>query len=384
MRVLIAPDSWKGSMSAVEACEYIQKGVNRIWPHAECVSLPMADGGEGTAMTLIQATGGTRVPVIVEGPLSQPIEAFYGILPDGHTAVMEMASASGLLLIPQQQRNPLLTSTYGTGQLIRAALDSGATRIIIGIGGSATNDGGAGMAEALGVRFLDENGQPVVKGGGYLDQIHRIDIRGLDRRLTSTEILVACDVDNPLTGFYGASRTYGPQKGADSATVEMLDRNLAHYGMMLERTLGRDFSIIPGSGAAGGLGAGLMAFANAKLQPGIELVMDIVGFWKELHHAHLVITGEGKLDTQTARGKVVAGIGLAAKALGIPVIALAGQITEGTGTLLAGISCALSVSPGVTSLEWMMDHAGILLEQTTAQAICLLDVGIKIGGDGCE
>jgi glycerate kinase len=289
----------------------------------------MADGGEGTVDALVAATGGRIVSVRVTGPLGEPVDSFFGILGDGETAVIEMAAAAGLHLVPPEKRNPMVTTTYGVGELMRAALDAGCRRLIIGIGGSATNDGGAGMAQALGVRLLDEQGNEIGFGGGALERLARLDLSDFDRRVWDAEILVACDVTNPLTGPNGASAVYGPQKGATPEMVRQLDANLRHYAAVLQRDLGVEVETVAGAGAAGGLGAGLLAFCRAQLRRGVELVIHAVRLPERVQKADLVITGEGCLDFQTGFGKVPHGVAQVAKRYGKSVIALVGQLGEG-------------------------------------------------------
>jgi glycerate kinase len=329
MRFVIAPDSFKGSASAKEVAQAIADGLKVALPESEFDLVPMADGGEGTVDALVAATSGRIVTVKVTGPLGEPVEAFFGILGDGTTAVIEMAAAAGLHLVPPQKRNPLVTTTYGVGELIKAALDMGCRKLIVGIGGSATNDGGAGMAQALGAKLLDENGKEIGFGGGELGKLARIDLTGLDKRLEEAEILVACDVTNPLTGPNGASAVYGPQKGATPEMVKVLDENLRKFAEIIRRDLGVDVEHVPGAGAAGGLGAGLMAFCRAKLQRGIDLVIEAVKLDERVAKTDLVITGEGKLDFQTGFGKVPYGVAQVAKRHGKPVIAIVGQLGEG-------------------------------------------------------
>ncbi len=329
MRFIIAPDSFKGSFSAKEVAQAIAEGLREALPDAECDLVPMADGGEGTVEALIAATGGEIVKVRVTGPLGEPVDAFFGLLGDRHTAVIEMAAAAGLHLVPPEKRNPMVTTTYGVGELIKAALDAGCRKLIIGIGGSATNDGGAGMAQALGARLLDASGNEIGFGGGALAKLARIDVSGLDPRVREAEIWVACDVTNPLTGPQGASAVYGPQKGATTEMVQLLDANLRHYAALLRRDLGVDVEQMPGAGAAGGLGAGLMAFCQAKLRRGVELVIEAVRLEERVRDAEFVITGEGKLDFQTGYGKVPHGVAQVAKRFGKPVIAIVGQLGEG-------------------------------------------------------
>jgi glycerate kinase len=329
MRFVIAPDSFKGSASAREVAQAIAEGLKAALPDAVCDLVPMADGGEGTVDALVAATGGRIVSVRVTGPLGEPVDAFFGILGDGETAVIEMAAAAGLHLVPPEKRNPMVTTTYGVGELMRAALDAGCRRLIIGIGGSATNDGGAGMAQALGVRLLDEQGNEIGFGGGALERLARLDLSDFDRRVWDAEILVACDVTNPLTGPNGASAVYGPQKGATPEMVRQLDANLRHYAAVLQRDLGVEVETVAGAGAAGGLGAGLLAFCRAQLRQGVELVIHAVRLPERVQKADLIITGEGCLDFQTGFGKVPHGVAQVAKRYGKSVIALVGQLGEG-------------------------------------------------------
>jgi len=328
MKVVIAPDSFKGSLTAIEVSDAIEKGVREIFPKAEIIKIPMADGGEGTVQCLVNATGGKILKERVICPLGDEILASYGILADKKTAVIEMAAASGLTLVPEDKRNPLITTTYGTGQLIKAALDQGCRKMIIGIGGSATNDGGAGMVQALGAKLLDKEGKEIGFGGGELKKIIRIDTKYLDKRLSDTKVLVASDVKNPLCGPKGASRIYGPQKGATPEVIEELDKSLAYFAELIKRDLHKDIKDIPGAGAAGGLGAGLMAFLNAELRPGIEIIIEVVKLKQAIKGADLVITGEGKIDSQTIYGKAPIGIAKIAKKYKIPVMAIAPIIGE--------------------------------------------------------
>lgn len=327
-KVVIAVDSFKGTMSSIEVCSLIETGFKTIIPELETVKVPIADGGEGTVDAFLTALGGERVKVRVKDPLFREIESFYGILPDQKTAVIEMAAASGLPLV-ETEKNPCLTTTYGTGELIIDALNRGCTKLIIGIGGSATTDGGIGMAAALGVKFLDEAGNAVPLNGSGLAQLRRIDSSAKDPRLDRCEILVACDVDNPLYGETGAAYVFGPQKGADQAMVEFLDQGLQNYAAVLRQDLGLDVQAIPGAGAAGGLGAGLVAFTPAQLRPGIEIILDAVEFNAVIADADLIITGEGKIDGQSLRGKVPIGIADRAKGSGVPVIAIVGDVGDG-------------------------------------------------------
>ncbi|WP_336296789.1 glycerate kinase [Clostridium ganghwense] len=326
-KIIISPDSFKGTMSSIEVCSIIEQGIKNIFPDTEVIKIPIADGGEGTVDAFLTAIGGEKIKVKVKNPLFEEVEAFYGVLPDKETAVIEMAAASGLTLV-EDRKNPLVATTYGTGQLILDALDRGCLKIIVGIGGSATNDGGIGMAAALGVRFLDEENKEVDLNGGGLENLERIDISGIDKRIKNCTIVAACDVDNPLFGPSGAAYIFGPQKGADERMVKMLDENLKNFAGIVGRDLGVDVQNIPGSGAAGGLGAGLVAFAGAKLQPGIKIVLDVVKYDEIISNADLVITGEGKIDGQSLRGKVPVGIAEKASKYDIPVIAIVGAVGD--------------------------------------------------------
>jgi glycerate kinase len=327
VKIVIAPDSFKGSLTALEVCEAAATGIKAINPGFEIVEVPMADGGEGTVQSLVDATDGTFVTERVTGPLGEPVDAIYGLLGDGETAVIEMAAASGLPLVPDEKRNPLLTTTFGTGELIRAALDAGRRKLIVGIGGSATTDAGAGMAQALGVRLLDGSGEPIGFGGAELARIATVEMSGADPRLRDTEIRVACDVDNPLYGERGAAHVYGPQKGASPDDVQVLDQNLRHFADIVQRDLGLDVRDIPGAGAAGGLGAGLVAFCGATLEPGVEIVIDAVKLPEAMRGADLCLTGEGAIDASTAFGKTPAGVTGVARREGVPVIAFGGGVS---------------------------------------------------------
>ncbi len=326
VKIVIAPDSFKGSLTALEVCQAAAAGIARIDGDLQVVQVPMADGGEGTVQSLVDATGGELLTERVTGPLGEPVEATYGLLGDGETAVIEMAAASGLTLVPEEQRNPLATTTYGTGELMRAALQRGRRRLIVGIGGSATTDAGAGMAQALGVRLLDEHQEQIGFGGAELARLATIEMAGVDPRLKETEIRVACDVDNPLYGERGAAHVYSPQKGASPEHVAVLDANLRRFADVVQRDLGLDVRDIPGAGAAGGLGAGLLAFCEATLEPGVEIVIDAVGLPERMRGADLCITGEGTIDSQTAFGKTPAGVAAVAEREGVPVIAVGGGV----------------------------------------------------------
>lgn len=375
MRVLIVPDSFKGSTTSLETARFIRSGVESVLPGCEFRILPVADGGEGTMEALVAAEGGSRQICTVQGPLGRPVEAAFGLLPDGW-AVIEMAQASGLPLLSPQERDPSIASTYGTGELIASALDLGCRRILLGIGGSATNDGGAGMAAALGVRFLDEAGRELPPGGAALERLAAIDCSGLDPRLRETEVLVASDVTNPLCGPQGASLVYGPQKGADEAMAARLDTALARYGTMLKQTFGRDFASLPGAGAAGGLGAGLMAFCHAELRPGIDIIFDRLGLEAEIAGADLIFTGEGRVDATSANGKLLSGVGRLALKYNKPVIALAGGIGPGgDGLLSKGISAVVPIADGPLTLEESLSQAPRLIAAAAARAARLIGVG---------
>ena len=376
MKIVVAPDSFKGSVSALEAASAMEQGLHRVFPDAVIEKIPMADGGEGTVQSLVDATGGHFQTRRVLAPLENEVDAQFGILSDGETAVIEMASASGLTLVKPHERNPLRTTTYGTGELIHAALEAGCRRLIIGIGGSATNDGGAGMAEALGVRLLDTNGKQLQRGGGNLSALRSIDVTNLHPAIAETETVVACDVNNPLTGPDGASHVYGPQKGATPEMIETLDGHLAHFDDILMQTLGKSFNDIPGAGAAGGLGAGLMAFLNAELRLGVDIMIDAVNLKERIKGAIVVFTGEGQLDFQTAFGKTPVGVAKVAKAYGIPVIAIAGGIAEGAEAVHdAGIDAMLGIVQEPMSLENAVTDASRLIADIAEQAARLIAIG---------
>ncbi|MCY9160088.1 glycerate kinase [Bacillus atrophaeus] len=365
MKIVIAPDSFKESLSALEAAHAIERGFKSVFPDAVYSKLPMADGGEGTVQSLVDATNGSMKEQFVTGPLGETVKAFYGLLGDGKTAVIEMAAASGLHLVPEENRNPLVTSTRGTGELILAALDSGVKHLIIGVGGSATNDGGAGMVQALGGRLLDQSGNNIGPGGGALSQLVSIDVTDLDARLKDAKIEVACDVDNPLTGPRGASAIFGPQKGATPEMVHLLDRNLSRFADIAERALGKSCRDIEGAGAAGGLGASLLAFLDADLKRGIDIVLEFVSFEDAVKDADLVITGEGRIDSQTIYGKTPIGVAKAAKKYDVPVIGLAGSLSLDSDVVYEhGIDALFSIVPGVITLPDAFEHAAHYMERT--------------------
>ena len=366
MKVVIAPDSYKESLTAMEVATAIENGFKEIMPDAEYIKLPMADGGEGTVQSLVDATGGDIVTVEVTGPLGQPVEGFYGLLGDGSTAVIEMAAASGLHLVEPNERNPLLTTTYGTGELIKAALDRGVDHIIIGIGGSSTNDGGVGMAQALGAKLVDANGVDLPFGGGALADLVSIDLSGLDSRLETVQLEVACDVDNPLCGPKGASHIFGPQKGATPEMVTELDANLAHYAEVIRQTNGKEVINQAGAGAAGGLGAALLGLFDATLRPGISIVMDAVNLAEVVKDADLVITGEGRIDSQTIHGKTPIGVARTAKLYNLPVIGIAGSTAQDCRVVHDhGLDAVYSVVLGATDLPTALKEAAFNVEMTS-------------------
>ena len=378
MRVVIAPDSYKGSVSAVGVAAALERGVLRVFPQAEVRKIPIADGGEGTVEALVTATGGEMKQARVRGPLGESVEACWGILGDGQTAVIEMAAASGLPLVPPDRRDPRITTTYGTGELIRAALDAGLRRIIIGIGGSATNDGGTGMAQALGAKFLALDGAELLPGGGALARLATIDLSGLDPRLTETEITVACDVDNPLCGQRGASAVFGPQKGATPAMVAELDAALGHFAGCAQAATGRNVAELAGAGAAGGLGAGLLFFTPAKLRPGVEIVLEAVKFVDVVKEAAFVITGEGRTDFQTAYGKAPVGVAKVAKQFGVPVFCISGGLGDGADDVLAqGIDATMSICSRPLSLEECMRDGATLIEEAAARLCRILQAKVR-------
>ena len=378
MKIIIAPDSFKGNLSALQVSQAIENGVKRVIPDAMTTIVPMADGGDGTVQALVDATGGKIIPAEVTNPLGGRVIAHWGLLSDKVTGVIEMAAASGLNLVPPQKLNPLITTTYGTGELILAALERGCRKLIIGIGGSATNDGGAGMAQALGVKLLGAKGAPLTFGGAALADLKHIDITTIDPRLADCDITVASDVTNPLCGSQGASAVYGPQKGATEEMVVQLDAALAHYADVIKRDLGIDIRDVPGAGAAGGLGAGLITFLKAKLLPGIDIVIQATGLVEHLKDAALVFTGEGRIDSQTAHGKVPVGVARKAKAFGLPVIAIAGEIKDGYQTVYQqGIDAVFSIAPGPISFNQSVAEAEKLITDVAERALRLFICGME-------
>ncbi|MFB9325986.1 glycerate kinase [Paenibacillus aurantiacus] len=370
MKIVIAPDSFKGSLTAPQAAQAIERGIHNAFPAAVTVIVPMADGGEGSLEPIVHSAGGTFVGCTVQGPLGTSVDAAYGMLSRDKTAVIEMARASGLLLVSPAERNPMLTSTYGTGELIRHALDQGCRRFILALGGSATNDGGAGMLEALGMSFYDASGDVIHSAGGNLGRIAVIDDTGFDSRIAESDFLIACDVNNPLLGASGASAVYAPQKGASPGDIERLEQNMHHWADLIEAKMGLRLHDYPGAGAAGGLAGAFLALFPSRLRPGIEVVIASTGLRDHLSGAALVITGEGRIDAQTASGKAPLGVAREAKSLGIPVIALAGAVGPHLDALYEdGISCAFSIVNAPMTLEEAMSRASELLEHAAEQAV---------------
>jgi glycerate 2-kinase len=370
MKIIVAPDSYKGCMSALGVAQAMERGILRVFPNAEVGKIPIADGGEGTVEALIAATNGTLKQVEVTGPLGERVTAHWGILGDSQTAVIEMAAASGLPLVPAGKRNPQISTTYGTGELIRTVLDAGLRKIIIGIGGSATNDGGAGMARALGVRFTADDGQELPDGGAALARLKHIDLDGLDPRLRESKITVACDVDNPLCGPRGASAVFGPQKGATQEMVAELDEALAHFSVIAEKATGRAVADLNGAGAAGGIGAGLMFFTPARLKPGVDIVLEAVSFAEVVKGADFVITGEGHTDFQTAFGKAPVGVAKVAKQFDIPVFCLSGGLGGGADDVLTqGIDAVMSICDRPLTLDACM-RTGVTLIESASERLC--------------
>ncbi len=372
MKIIIAPDTFKGGLTALEVANNIEKGIYNYLSDAKIIKIPMADGGEGTVQSLVDATDGYFLYEKVTGPLGETVEAHFGILGDNKTAVIEMAVASGFDLVPTEKANPCITTTYGTGELIKAALDEKIEEIIIGIGGSATNDGGVGMAQALGVKFLNNGGKNIGFGGRHLGEIESIDISELDPRIKEVEIKVACDVTNPLYGTEGAAYVYGPQKGATTEMIKKLDENLRHLNDVVKKELGKDLQSIPGGGAAGGLGAGLVAFLDAKLQSGVKIILDKNNFEKEVKDSDLVITGEGKIDSQTVKGKTPIGIAKVAQKYNKPVIAICGSLGDKFELVLEeGIDAVFSILQEPCNIEEAITDTPRLLTITSEQVIRL-------------
>jgi len=376
MRIVVAPDSFKGSISAKQAADSIKAGILKVSSDVDVVCVPMADGGEGTVQSMVDATDGEIVYVKVKGPLLQEVDSFYGVLGDGKTAVIEMAAASGLPLLKEEQRNPLQTTTFGTGELILHALDRGCRKIIMGIGGSATNDAGQGMAKALGVRFLDEHGEDIGFGGGCLSKLATIDVSNIDKRIKECEFTLACDVENQLCGTNGATYVFGPQKGANGKMMPFLDENLKHFSNILKKDLDIDIANTPGSGAAGGLGGGALAFLNATLSKGAEIVINSVKLDEAVKDADFVITGEGRMDFQTQYGKTPIAVAKVARKYDVPCIALVGQIGTGTECLFdLGIVSMFSIAEGPSTYEFCVDNAAELLQKVAERVARLIFLG---------
>ena len=375
MKFVLAPDSFKESMTAKEVCLAMEKGIKKVNPNIECVHVPMADGGEGTMQSLVDATCGKVYSLEVVGPLGNKVKAEYGILGNGEIGILEMASASGIHLVPLEERNPLITTTYGTGELIKACLDKGIKKLLIGIGGSATNDGGAGVVQALGGRLLDKDGNELDFGGGELGKLEKIDLTNLDTRLKDVIIEVACDVTNPLCGKRGASYVFGPQKGATIDIVEILDDNLRHYARIIREQLGIDVLERAGAGAAGGLGAGLMAFLNGNLKKGIEIVIEYSGLEEKVKDCDMVWTGEGSIDFQTQYGKTPLGVATVAKKYNKPVVALAGRVGDNIDVLYEkGIDSIFGIMKGVTTIEEALAKGKENIEKTSENIIRLMSI----------
>lgn len=372
-KYLLAPDSFKESMTAREVCLAMAKGIKKADPAAEIISVPMADGGEGTVDSLVDAMKGRKIYVRVTGPLGKKIKTYYGLLGDGQTAVIEMAKASGLELVPPAKRNPMITTTYGTGELVKDALKRGAKKIIIGLGGSSTTDGGAGMAQALGVHLLDKNKQDLAFGGGALGKLAQIDLSSLEPRLKQAKIILASDVTNPLTGKDGAAAVFGPQKGATPAMVKVLDNNLHHYAAVIKKKLHKDIENTPGAGAAGGLGAGFMAFTNCQMNKGIEIVIKLTRLEEKVKVADYIFTGEGGTDFQTKFGKTPFGVAQLGKKYSKPVISLAGYLGKGIDTLYdSGFTAFFSILPKCSDLATALKNGPANVTRTTENIVRLL------------
>jgi glycerate kinase len=377
--IVIAPQAFKGSLDAPDIAQAIARGVRKVFPDARLILLPVADGGEGTVRAMVDASGGKTVTTRVKGPLGQPVNATWGLLGDGETAVIEMAAASGLPLISRHERDPIRATTYGTGELIRHALDFGVRKLIIGLGGSATNDGGAGMAQAIGVHLLDEGGRELPPGGGALHKLARIDVSSIDQRIREVDVEVASDVTNPLCGPEGASAVYGPQKGADAEKVRYLDSALNHYAEIIRRDVGRDVRDTPGAGAAGGLGAGLLAFTSARLEPGVDIVFRAMDLEGKLQGADLVITGEGRMDSQDIYGKAPLAVAERAKALGVPSIAIVGSTARDYPVVFDhGLDAVIGIVNRPMSLDRALAETSRLVTEAAMRAARLVRVGMTV------
>lgn len=380
MKIVIAPDSYKESLSAMAVASEIEAGFREIFPDAEYRKVPVADGGEGTVQAMIDASGGRLRELRVRGPLGEPVSAFYGMMGDGETAVIEMAAASGLELVPAARRDPMLTTSYGTGELIRDALDAGARRFVLGIGGSATNDGGAGMLQALGGRLLDGAGNDLAPGGAALAMLDKIDLSALDARIKDCVFDVACDVSNPLVGPQGASHIFGPQKGATPEMVESLDAALRHYADVIARDLGRPVADVPGAGAGGGIGAAMLVFLGGRLRPGSEIVTAAVGLDAAVADADLVLTGEGRIDSQTIHGKTPVGVARVAQRHGKPVIAIAGCLAPGAVAVHEhGIAAVFGAVSRPCTVEQALADAAANVRVSARNIAAVLRLGSKLG-----
>jgi len=378
MKIIVAPDSFKDSLSAKAVASAIYKGILKVLPKADIVQIPVSDGGEGLLDALVEVLGGERLSIMVKDPLLRSVKAEYGIIENGRTAIIEMARASGLELLKEGERSPLITSTYGTGQLIADALDRGCTKIIIGIGGSATNDGGMGMVKALGGKFRNRNNRDIGSGGEALADLYKIDLSEFDQRIASCEIITACDVTNPLTGKNGASFTYGTQKGGTAQQLRNLDNNLVHYASIIRKDLGIEVETVKGAGAAGGMGAALLAFFDADLVSGIDLILQTLRIEEHIKNADLVITGEGKIDKQTLNGKTIVGLARIAKNNTVPLIAIAGKLGEGIEPLYAmGIHAIFSIIDQPMELEDALKNADKLIQNLVENIIRTLQLKEK-------
>lgn len=379
MKLLFASDSFKGTLSSEQTMELLTRAAQEVFPSCQCTGVPVADGGEGTTDAVIAATGGGRIPVRVHGPLMEPVDTYYGKL-DGDRAVLEMAAASGLPLVPDALKNPENTTTYGTGELLKDALDKGFTDISIAIGGSATNDGGMGCMRALGVRFLDAQGTELEGRGADLGRVAQIDLSGMDARIQNTTFTVMCDVNNPLCGKDGATYTFGPQKGGTPEILDRLERGMQNYRDVLTRTFGINPDDIPGSGAAGGLGAALLVFLGATLKSGIETVLDLIDFDRRLEGVTLVVTGEGRTDWQSCFGKVMQGVGMRCKTHGVPAVALVGAMGDGAEQILDyGICSIMTTVNAVMELDEALGNAEELYYQGAVRMFRFIKVGMISG-----
>ena len=379
MKIVIAPQAFKGSLSALNVANAVQKGVRRIFPDAQILTCPVADGGDGTLETLVESSGGKIMETNVADPTGKPIVAQWGAMGDGNTAVIEMARTSGLALLTLEERDPLNATTYGLGEIIVSALNKGFRKFIVGIGGSATNDAGAGMAQALGIRLMDREGRNLVFGGAALQNLSVIDTSSIDQRVLESNFQIACDVNNPLTGPEGASAVYGPQKGATEENVRQLDSALGVFAEVTKRDLGKDISNLEGAGAAGGLGAGMIAFVEGHLRAGVDIVLDTVNLAEKLESADLVITGEGSIDFQTVYNKAPIGVARMAKARGIPTIGISGMLGKNYQIVHNhGIDAVLSIANGPISLEESLQNAPSLISEAVEESLRLISVGMKL------